>query len=330
MESVFLHLVNMSITAGWLVLVVMVLRLVFRRAPKWIHCLLWALVALRLIFPLSIESAISLIPSAETVPVDTFLYETPIIHSGVPVVDNVVNPIISESLAPQPMDSVNPTQVVSTVATYVWVLGMVAMVLYALITTARLWWRVRESVSLRDNVRLCDRIATPFILGLFRPRIYLPTTLAAGDSASVLAHEQAHIRRRDHWWKPLGFLLLSVYWFHPLLWVGYILLCRDIEAACDEKVIHHMDVAQRKAYSASLLACSAPRHLITACPLAFGETGVKNRIKSVLNYKKPAFWIIIVAVVATVVAAVCLLTNPKTPASDTQVEQPITRFNLLL
>ena len=157
MESVFLHLVNMSITAGWLVLVVMVLRLVFRRAPKWIHCLLWALVALRLIFPLSIESAISLIPSAETVPVDTFLYETPIIHSGVPVVDNVVNPIISESLAPQPMDSVNPTQVVSTVATYVWVLGMVAMVLYALITTARLWWRVRESVSLRDNVRLCDR-----------------------------------------------------------------------------------------------------------------------------------------------------------------------------
>lgn len=322
MESVFLHLVNMSITAGWLVLVVMVLRLVFRRAPKWIHCLFWALVALRLIFPLSIESAISLIPSAETVPVDTFLYETPIIHSGVPVVDNVVNPIISESLAPQPMDSVNPTQVVSMVATYVWVLGMVAMVLYALITTARLWWRVRESVSLRDNVRLCDRIATPFILGLFRPRIYLPTTLAAGDSASVLAHERAHIRRRDHWWKPLGFLLLSVYWFNPLLWVGYILLCRDIEAACDEKVIHHMDVAQRKAYSASLLACSAPRHLITACPLAFGETGVKNRIKSVLNYKKPAFWIIIVAVAATVVAAVCLLTNPKTPASDTQVEQP--------
>lgn len=311
MESLFLHLVNMSITAGWLVLAVLVLRLVFRRAPKWIHCLLWVLVALRLIFPVSIESVVSLIPSAETVPVDTFLYETPSIHSGVPVVDNTVNPIISNNFAPEPMNSVNPMQVVSMVASYVWVLGMAAMALYALITTARLWWRVRESVTLRDNIRLCDRIATPFILGLFRPRIYLPTTLTETDTACVVAHEQAHLRRRDHWWKPLGFLLLTVYWFNPLLWVGYILLCRDIEAACDEKVIRHMDVAQRKAYSETLLACSAPRHLITACPLAFGETGVKSRIKSVLNYKKPAFWIIIAAVVATVVAAVCLLTNPK-------------------
>lgn len=322
MESIFLHLVNMSITAGWLVLAVMVLRLVFRRAPKWIYCLLWGLVALRLIFPVSIESKVSLIPSAETVPVDTFLYETPVIHSGVPVVDQAVNLIISDSFAPQSTNSVNPMQAMSIAASYVWVLGMVAMVLYALITIVRLWWRVRESVSLRDNIRLCDRIATPFILGLFRPRIYLPTTLSDSDSASVLAHEQAHIRRRDHWWKPLGFLLLTVYWFHPLLWVGYILLCRDIETACDEKVIHHMDVSQRKAYSDTLLACNTPRHLITACPLAFGETGVKTRIKSVLNYKKPAFWMIIAAVVATIVAAVCLLTDPKTPADDTPLKQP--------
>lgn len=322
MESLFLHLVNMSITAGWLVLAVMVLRLVFRRAPKWIHCLMWGMVALRLIFPVSIESDASLILSTETVPVDTFLYETPVIHSGVPMVDNVVNPIISDGFAPQPMNSVNPMQMVSMVTSYVWILGMVAMVLYALITTVRLRWRVRESVSLRDNIRLCDRIATPFILGLFRPRIYLPTTLADSDSASVVAHEQAHIRRCDHWWKPLGFLLLTIYWFNPILWVGYILLCRDIEAACDEKVIHHMDVAQRKAYSETLLACSAPRHLIAACPLAFGETGVKNRIKSVLHYKKPAFWIIIAAVVATAVAAVCLLTNPKTTVEDTHSNQP--------
>ena len=322
MVSFFLHLVNMSLTVGWLVLAVIVLRLMLRRAPKWIHCLLWALVALRLIFPVSIESVVSLIPSAETIPVETFLYETPIIHSGVPVVDNTINSIISDTFASQTINSVSPMQTVSMVLSYVWMLGMAVMVLYTLIITARLWWQVRESVSLRDNIRLCDRITTPFILGLFRPRIYLPTTLADSDSVSVVAHEQAHIRRRDHWWKPLGFLLLTVYWFNPLLWVGYILLCRDIEAACDEKVIRHMDMEQRKAYSRTLLACSAPRHLITACPLAFGETGVKKRIKSVLNYKKPAFWIVLVAAVATVVAAVCLLTNPRTTVDDTSFEQP--------
>ena len=316
MEAVFLHLLNMSITAGWLVLAVLLLRLVFCRAPKWIHCLLWVMVALRLIFPVSIESVLSVIPSAQTVPVDTFLYDTPTIQSGLPAVDEVVNPMLSDSFAPQPMDSVNPMQVVSAVAANLWVLGMAAMALYAIISTARLHRRVRESVRLRDNIFQCDRIATPFILGIIRPRIYLPTTLSEDDRLSVVAHELAHIRRRDHWWKPLGFLLLTVYWFHPLLWLGYVLLCRDIEAACDQRVIRDMDVPLRKAYSETLLACSAPRHLISACPLAFGETGVKSRIKSVLNYKKPAFWLIIVAVVATIVAAVCLLTNPKPVVSD--------------
>ena len=316
MESVFLHLVNMSITAGWLVLAVLLLRLVFHRAPKWIHCLLWILVAIRLICPVSIESMLSLIPSTETVPVENFLYETPAIHSGVPVVDSVVNPIISNAFAPQAEVSVNPMQVLSTVASGVWMLGMVMMVLYMLITTLRLWWRVRESVRLRENIWQSDRIATPFILGIIRPRIYLPTTLSETDVLSVVAHEQAHIQRRDHWWKPLGFVLLTVYWFNPLLWLGYVLLCRDIEAACDQKVIRDMDVSQRKSYSETLLACSAPRHMITACPLAFGETGVKSRIKAVLNYKKPTFWLIIVAVIASVVAAVCLLTNPKTTVSD--------------
>jgi len=316
MESVFLHLLNMSITAGWLVLAVLLLRLVFRRAPKWIHCLLWVLVAVRLLCPVSIESVLSLIPSAETVPVDNFLYDVPAIHSGVPVVDAVVNPVISNSFAPQPMNSVNPMQVVSVIAAYVWALGMAAMVLYAVITTLRLRRRVREAAYVRDNIWQCDRISTPFILGIIRPRIYLPTLLGAEEAKSVIAHEQAHLARRDHWWKPLGFLLLTVYWFNPLLWLGYILLCRDIEAACDERVVQDMDADGRREYSRVLLACSAPRHLVTACPLAFGETGVKSRIKSVLNYKKPAFWLIITAIVATVVAAVCLLTNPKTSISD--------------
>lgn len=316
LDSLFIHLLNMSITAGWLVLAVVLLRLVFHKAPKWIHCLLWVLVAVRLICPFSVESVLSLLPSAETVPVDNFLYETPAIHSGVPVVDNAVNPVLSDSFAPQPGDSVNPMQVVAILSGYVWLLGVVLMAVYMLITTLRLKWRVRESVRLQRNVYQCDRIATPFILGVIRPRIYLPTTLSQGDILSVVAHEEAHIKRRDHWWKPLGFLLLAVYWFNPLLWLGYVLLCRDIEAACDQRVIRDMDVTQRKAYSDTLLACSAPRHLITACPLAFGETGVKSRIKAVLNYKKPAFWLVIAAVVATIVAAVCLLTNPKATVSD--------------
>jgi len=330
MENVFLHLFNMSITAGWLVLAVVVLRLLLKKAPKWLTCLLWVLVAVRLVCPFSIESVLSLIPSAETVPPDTFFYETPVIDSGVPVVDSVINPVLSGSLAPTPMNSVNPTQVLTFIAALVWVAGMVAMAIYALVSTLRLRYKVRESVHLERNIRQCDHIATPFILGVFRPRIYLPSSLDGAAMVSVVAHEEAHLKRRDHWWKPLGFLLLTVYWFNPLLWVAYILLCRDIEAACDEKVVRDMDAHQRKAYSEALLSCSAPRRLVSACPLAFGETGVKARIKSVLHYKKPAFWIVIVAAVAVIVAAVCLLTNPKTEMPedlDSYISQVILEQN---
>ena len=330
MENVFLHLFNMSITAGWLVLAVVVLRLLLKKAPKWLTCLLWVLVAVRLVCPFSIESVLSLIPSAETVPPDTFFYETPVIDSGVPVVDSVINPVLSGSLAPTPMNSVNPTQVLTFIAALVWVAGMVAMAIYALVSTLRLRYKVRESVHLERNIRQCDHIATPFILGVFRPRIYLPSSLDGAAMVSVVAHEEAHLKRRDHWWKPLGFLLLTVYWFNPLLWVAYILLCRDIEAACDEKVVRDMDAHQRKAYSEALLSCSAPRRLVSACPLAFGETGVKARIKSVLHYKKPAFWLVIVAAVAVIVAAVCLLTNPKTEMPedlDNYISQVILEHN---
>ncbi|MBR5524708.1 MAG: M56 family metallopeptidase, partial [Clostridia bacterium] len=311
MENVFLHLFNMSITAGWLVLAVVVLRLLLKKAPRWIVCLLWVLVGVRLICPVSIESVLSLIPSGETVPTDTFFYDTPVIDSGVPIVDSVINPVLSETMPPTLENSVNPARVFTFIAALVWVVGMVAMAVYALVSTLRLRYRVREAVCLRRNIWQCDRIATPFILGVLRPRIYLPSSLDGTAMVSVVAHEEAHLKRRDHWWKPLGFLLLTVYWFNPLMWVAYILLCRDIEAACDERVVRDMDTAARRAYSEALLACSAPRRLISACPLAFGETGVKSRIKSVLNYKKPAFWLVLVSIVAVTVAAVCLLTNPK-------------------
>lgn len=340
MENIFLKVLNMSITAGWLVLAVLVLRLLLRKAPKAFAVALWALVGLRLLLPFSVESSVSLVPSSETVP-PTILYEKhPTIHSGIPAVNSAVNPVISQSLSPNMGDSVNPMQVITFVAANIWVLGMVIMLCYLLISYLRLRWQVRESVKLRDNIRLCDRVASPFILGIIRPRIYLPSTLNETEQDYVIAHELAHLKRKDHWWKPLGYLLLCVHWFNPLLWAGYILLCRDIELACDEKVIRRLGSDAKKPYCETLLRCSVKRSRIAACPLAFGEVGVKQRIKGILNYRKPALWILIVAVLATTALAVCFLTDPKdepksptasTEATDPQFSQepstPMTHYN---
>ena len=330
MEAVFLTVLNMSLTASWLVLAVMLLRLALKKAPKAIAVCLWALVAVRLVCPFSLESIFSLIPSAEPVP-NTILYDkTPTVHSGVPLVNDTVNHILSESFTPQAGDSVNPLQIVAFVASIVWIVGMVAMLLYTVISYVRIRRSVREAVPYQDNVWLCDRIDTPFILGVVRPRVYLPSAIREADIPYVIAHENAHLKRHDHWWKPLGFLLLTVYWFNPLLWVAYVLLCKDIELACDEKVIKELGADGKKPYSEALLNCSLPRKRIAACPLAFGEVGIKGRIKSVLHYKKPAFWVIVAAVVLSVAVAVCFLTDPKSdnPADvaaqkDTQVVRKI-------
>ena len=317
MASLFLKLLNMSIAASWLILAVVVLRVVLKRAPKWIHCILWALVGIRLLCPLSIESALSLIPSPETIRPDVVQFVPhPSINSGVTIIDNAVNPVMGEAFAASPVGGVNPLYVWTYLASIVWFVGVIALVIYAIISYLRLRRVVCEAVRQRDHLYLCDHIQTPFILGLLRPRIYLPSDMNEAQMQSVIAHEQAHLSRRDHWWKPLGWAILTVYWFNPFCWVAYILLCRDIELACDEKVICNMDVEAKKVYSMALLSCSIPRRLISACPLAFGEVGVKERIKGVLHYKKPAFWVIALAVVACIVAAVCFLTNPK-EKSDT-------------
>ena len=314
MEAVFLKLVNMSITAGWLVFVVLLLRLLLKKAPKAIHCALWALVALRLLLPFSLESVFSLIPSTEPLP-EEFLYAAaPQLNTGITSVDQALNPMIAESLTPSELTSVNPTQIYSFIFSQIWILGMILMFLYALISYLVIRRKVRISIRIDNTIRLCDHIGSPFILGIIRPQIYLPSDLNPETAALVLAHEQAHLKRRDHWWKPLGFALLSVYWFNPVLWLAYILLCRDIELACDEKVVKDFDPVSKKAYSMALLECSIPRRMITACPLAFGEGNVKRRIKSVLHYKKPAFWIVAVSVAACIIAAVCFLTDPATEA----------------
>lgn len=312
MSVIFLKLLNLSISASWLVLVVLVLRLVLKRAPKWVDVLLWGMVALRLMLPFSIESALSLIPSAETLSPEVVQFDpAPTITSGVELIDNAVNPSLSESFAAAPLASVNPLYVWTYLAGWVWLIGLAAMLLYALVSYLRLRRRVSASIPLRENIYVCDEVPSPFILGIVRPRIYLPSVLDEAQRGSVLSHERAHLARHDHWWKPLGFALLAVYWFNPLLWLAYTLLCRDIELACDERVLRGMDAGQVKAYSSALLACSVPRRMIAACPLAFGEVGVGARVKNALRYKKPAFWVVAVSVVVCTVVAVCFLTNPE-------------------
>ena len=313
MSGIFLKLLNLSISASWLVLVVLALRLVLKRAPKWVNVLLWGMVALRLMLPFSIESALSLIPSAETVSPEVVRFDpAPTITSGVEFIDNAVNPSLSESFAAAPLASVNPLYVWTYLAGWVWLIGLAAMLLYVLVSYLRLRRRVSASIPLRENIYVCDEVPSPFILGIVRPRIYLPSALDEAQWGSVLSHERAHLARRDHWWKPLGFALLAVYWFNPLLWLAYTLLCRDIELACDERVLRGMDAGQVKDYSSALLACSVPRRMIAACPLAFGEVGVGERVKNALRYKKPAFWVVAVSVAVCVVVAVCFLTNPPT------------------
>ena len=313
MSGIFLKLLNLSISASWLVLVVLALRLVLKRAPKWVNVLLWGMVALRLMLPFSIESALSLIPSAETVSPEVVQFDpAPTITSGVTIIDNAVNPSLSESFAAAPLASVNPLYVWTYLAGWVWLLGLAAMLAYALVSYLRLRRRVRASIPLWENIYVCDEVPSPFILGIVRPRIYLPSVLDEAQRGSVLSHERAHLARRDHWWKPLGFALLAVYWFNPLLWLAYTLLCRDIELACDERVLRGMDAGQVKDYSSALLACSVPRRMLAACPLAFGEVGVGARVKNALRYKKPAFWVVAASVAVCVVVAVCFLTNPRT------------------
>lgn len=320
-ETLFLKLLNISITASWLVLAVMIFRMVFRKAPKALRVVVWALVGIRLICPFSFESVWSLVPSAQTIPENIGYMQAPVIHSGVAILNSAVNPILQESFAPKPWESANPLQIVSFIASNLWVLGIVVMILYAGISYWKLQRKVKEAIPVQNPIYLCEGLASPFILGIWKPRIYLPANLSEEEKTYVIAHENAHLARRDHWWKPLGFLLLTIYWFNPVLWIAYILLCRDIELACDEKVIQELGMASKKPYSTALLSCSASRKSVAACPLAFGEVNVKNRIQSVLHYKKPAFWLMLLAVVIAGAIAVGFLTDPITTKIDNIVEE---------
>ncbi len=316
MTEIFIRLCNMSISAGWLVLAVVVLRLCLRKAPGWILPLLWGIVGLRLVLPFTAESIFSLLPSGETIAPEIVYAAEPTIHSGVYALNSVVNPVLSESFAPTPGASVNPLQVWMAVGAVLWLAGLAGMLLYALLSWLLLHRKMADAVPAEPGIYETDRCISPFVLGLFRPRVYLPSGVDEITRKHVIAHEKAHIRRKDHLIKPIGFLLLSLHWFNPLIWLAYVLLCRDIELACDERVIRDLDREDRADYSQALLNCSIPRKHIAACPVAFGEVSVKSRVKNVLYYRKPAFWIILAALAVCVVTAVCFLTDPVTEAED--------------
>ncbi len=311
MSEVFLKIVNMSISASWIVLAVLVLRVILKRAPKWTTVLLWGIVGIRLTFPFSIESVMSIIPSAEVISPDIMLDREPEINIGIPVINNAINPIISESFTPSLGASANPLQIWIPILAFVWIVGMLILLIYTAISYWRVCKRVDTAILLCDNIYQSENIVSPFVLGMVKPKIYLPFDMKEQEKEHVIAHEQAHIRRRDNLWKPFGFLLLTIHWFNPLIWLAYIMFSRDIELACDEKVIKELNVEQRADYSQALLNCSVNHRVIAACPLAFGEVGVKARVKSVLGYKKPAFWFIVAAVIVIIITSLCLLTNPQ-------------------
>ena len=316
MEYLFIHVLNISITASFLVLAIIIYRLFAKRAPKWVSVLLWGLVGLRLLFPFSIESALSLIPSKSTVPTTITHDKYPALDTGFESVDEIVNPILSGSMEARPEYSANPMQVWLGVLGWIWFGVMLCMLIYMAASFIYLRIKTEVKVEREDNIYLCDYVKTPFILGIIKPRIYLPSDISDKNYPLVVAHERAHIKRLDHVWKPLGFLLLSVYWFNPILWVAYVLLCRDIESACDEKVISDLEDNEKADYSEALLSLGIKSRVISACPLAFGEVSVKSRVSAISKYKKPATVAIVISLIVCTVFAVCFLTYKRNESTE--------------
>lgn len=318
MSSVFQQLIRLSLTAGWMTLLLLLLRPLLKKAPRKFSCLLWGLVAVRLMLPFSLESRVSLVPQSIAAPAQ-MLEPIRLPTVAAPAMTAQVPSGSTAAAAGIPWQAILPI---------VWACGAAAMIAYALVSYLRLRRKVKVSVRVRRNVYLCDNVTTPFVLGIVRPKIYLPSSLDNALTFSVLAHERAHLRRGDHIWKLLGYLLLSVYWFNPVCWLAYVLFCRDMEQACDEAAVQNMDVGAKKAYSTALLACSIRSRSITACPLAFAEVGVKQRIRGVLRYRKPRLPVMLMAALLCLVLAVCLLTDPVRAEENVSAESESSSFTL--
>lgn len=316
MDAFIIKLFNMSLAAVWLILAAVALRFILKKAPKNITLILWALVGFRLVCPFSFESVMSLIPSEEAIPSNIAFVSSPSVNTGISAVDELINPAVSQFAEVPYTIGYSPVDMAVRIFIAVWCCGAAVMIAYSLISFLFLKRKVKVSLRYEDNIYLCDNIKTPFVLGVFKPKIYLPSDICQEQLSCVIAHEKAHIKRLDHITKSIGFAVLCIHWFNPFVWLSYNLFCKDIEYACDEKVVKDMENDAKKQYSETLLSLSMPRHALSACPLAFGETGVKGRIKSVINYKKPALWIIIVSVIAVAAVAVGFMTKPADKEID--------------
>ena len=303
MTSFFLSILNISFTATFVAVAVILLRFLFKKAPRWISCLLWALVGLRLMVPITIESEFSLVPS-----IDKFWGNATFeLAQGTKYPE--INTVLNDSITPV-AESKMATELMDVLA-FVWLAFAALMLVYGIVSYIGMYLRVRTAVPLKKNIYQSENVRSPFVLGFIKPKVYIPFNLKGRTLKYVLAHENAHIKRKDHIVKPLAFLLLCFHWFNPVLWLSYVLLCRDIEVACDEKVIKDFSINKRKNYAFALLECKVKSSNIAVCPVAFGEVNVKARIKKTLKYKKPAMWIIAITIGVSVIAAGCLLTNPK-------------------
>lgn len=317
MSSIFLNILNMSLIASYVVIIVIIVRLMLKKAPKIFSYALWAIVLFRLLCPFTFESSLSFIPvNTEPISNNIAFSQNPTVDTGIEIADTVINKSVQTSLlAVNPTASVNPIQIVIAVGTIIWILGIVLLLTYGIISYYKLKLRTSTAILLYDNIYETDRIKTPFVLGLIKPRIYLPTNISSAEMKYIIKHEQTHIARYDYIIKPIAFLTLTLHWFNPLIWCSYFLMAKDMEMSCDETVIKNSSIDIRTNYSNSLLSLSVKQSGLLS-PLAFGESNVKSRIKNVLNYKKPSFWIIILAVIIMLAVLVGLLFNPKSDAPD--------------
>lgn len=311
MSDIFLKLLNMSLTASWLIVVVVILRLIVRKTPRWIICLLWGFVAIRLVCPFSIESPFGLVPSDEVIPKNILseAHHKLYITTGVKTLDAMVNGYLGDTYHEVTSVVYDYGNILMSKLGVIWICGVFGLLLYVVIMNLRLRRHLKESILLQEKICLCDYVRSPFIFGFFHPYIYLPSGIDESDMEYVIAHEKAHLQRGDHIWKMAAFLILAIYWFNPLSWIAFILFCKDIELACDEKVIKNMSAAEKKEYSESLLSCSFKKRIAIVYPLAFGELGVKQRVKSILSYKKPTFAVLFLSFLAVIVIGICFLTN---------------------
>lgn len=308
MDKLFLTILNMSMTGAFVIAAICLVRLPLKKAPKIISYCLWAMAGFRLVFPYSVESVFSLIPfKAQTIPSDIAMQSIPRIDSGIPFVNNAVSSVLP---AATPAASVNPLQIWIAIGAWVWIVGVAVLLIYGVVSFLILKRKMSEVAHIKANIYEAENIKSPFVLGVFRPRIYFPVGLSEQEKSYITLHEQTHIRRHDHIVKFAAYFVLCLHWFNPFAWVAFLLMGVDMEMSCDERVLKEMGVATKKAYSLSLLSLATDRRIIGGSPLAFGEGGIRVRIKNVISYKKPAFWVIIIAILACVIVAICFMTNP--------------------